>query len=256
MTVFKWSFFLVILFLQNSIFAHASTPALIAPEIKENITKNFTKSLPSLKVDTLEATSIANLYQVTAGPVVMYVTSDGRYAFSGDVLDLQDGKTNITELARRKALMQALEKFGESNMIIYAPALSIKPHYSVTVFTDIECSYCQKFHAHIDKINQLGITVRYMAFPKTGQNTSAYNALVSTWCAKDRKAAFNQAMLGKVPPLQCYSHNVDKQFNLGALAGVGGTPTLVIDGQLVAGYFDPEELLALIKQIKQTKRSI
>lgn len=134
-------------------------------------------------------------------------------------------------------------------MIVYAPPSSVKHRYTVTIFTDLECIYCQKLHAQIDKMNQLGIKVRYVAFPKSGRNTPGYDSLVSVWCAPDRKGALNEAMLGRVKSLKCPNHLVDKQFNLGALAGVTGTPTFVVEGKLLPGYFEPKELLDIVQKM-------
>lgn len=40
--------------------------------------------------------------------------------------------------------------------------------YVVTVFTDITCGYCVRLHSQMKEYNDLGITVRYMAFPRQG----------------------------------------------------------------------------------------
>jgi len=224
-------------------------PSTVSATLQSHITNNFKKSLPTLNIDTVQTTPINNLYQITSGPVVMYVTLDGDYAISGDILDLRDGKTNLTESARRQALTKALQELGDSNMISYAPPADVKPQYTIHVFTDPECSYCKKFHANMSKMNALGITVRYLAFPRSGKNTPSYNTLVSVWCAPNRKEALNQAMLGPISITKCSTHPVDKEFRLGALAGVSGTPTMVINGQLIAGYYPPEELLELLKSM-------
>lgn len=248
MKSFRLCLFLVFTALSFSLFAVSSS---IPPEIETQVKQSFTKALPSLKIDHIEASPIPNLYQVISGPVVMYVTPDGRYAISGDILNLQDGKTNLTYKRRQTALTQALDDLGDTNMVVFAPPPSVtKPQHTVTVFTDPDCTYCQKFHANIDKINALGIKVRYVAFPRSGKNTPAYDDLVSVWCAPDKKAAFSDAMSKKLKPLKCTTHSVDKQFRLGALAGVEGTPTSVIEGQLVPGYMEPDELLKTIQQMK------
>lgn len=249
---FKLGFFLLFFSVSNSVFGQAPSP--VPAQIRAQISQHFTKSLPTLKIDYIESTPIDQLYQVVCGPVVMYATADGHYAISGDILNLQDGKTNLTDSRREKALVQALDQLGEGNMVVYAPPTSIKPRYTVTVFTDLECLYCQKLHADIEKINQLGVKVRYVAFPKAGRDTPGYDKLVSVWCAIDRKKAFNEAMVGKTGSLKCPNHQVDKQFHLGALSGVSGTPTFVIEGKLVPGYSDPENLLGVLKQVTAEAR--
>lgn len=50
-----------------------------------------------------------------------------------------------------------------NEMIVYkAP----KEQHVITVFTDITCGYCHKLHEQMSDYNALGITVRYLAFPR------------------------------------------------------------------------------------------
>ena len=53
----------------------------------------------------------------------------------------------------------------KNEMIIY-PAKNEK--YVVTVFMDITCHYCHILHQQVKEYNDLGITVRYLAFPRAG----------------------------------------------------------------------------------------
>lgn len=226
--------------------------AQVPENISDVIKKNFKTSLPSLNIDSIESTPINNLYQVTSGPVVMYVTEDGRYAISGDVLDLSDGETNLTEESRKKARLQALDKLGEDHMIVF-PSTKVK--YQVTVFTDMDCVYCRKFHAQIESYNKKGITVRYVAFPRAGDKSTSYDKAVSVWCSDDPKQALTTVKQGQpIPSRQCEKHMVDEQFHLGVMTGISGTPSIILDdGTLVPGYFSPDSLMSIIKETEKKK---
>ena len=52
-------------------------------------------------------------------------------------------------------------------MIVY-PAKNEK--HVVTVFMDITCHYCHLLHQQLKEYNDLGIAVRYLAFPRAGMN--------------------------------------------------------------------------------------
>ena len=52
-------------------------------------------------------TPVPGLYEVTMGPVVAYVTADGKYLLSGNVYDL-DTQTNLTATRRNAARSKAL----------------------------------------------------------------------------------------------------------------------------------------------------
>jgi len=215
---------------------------------KEKIKKQFKAKLPQIQVDSVFASPIEGLYQVNSGPLVVYVTQDARYAISGDILDLGDGKTNITEEARKTVRMKALAAVKD-HMIIFA---SEKPKYTVTVFTDLDCGYCQKFHAQMDKMNALGITIRYVAFPRAGIGSQTYKRSMSVWCAKDPKAAFTAVASDQdIEEVTCKDHMIDAQYNLGVKTGISGTPTLVLeDGSIVEGYVPSDKLLSILKKHK------
>ena len=87
------------------------------------------------------------------------------------------------------------------------------------------------------ELNDMGVTVRYLAFPRTGLNTETSAKMISTWCAEDRQAMFTAAKRGTdVPPADCDSP-VEEQYQLGREVGVTGTPALVFDdGTIVPGY--------------------
>jgi thiol:disulfide interchange protein DsbC len=34
------------------------------------------------------------------------------------------------------------------------------------VFTDVDCGYCRKIHNEVPVMNQMGIEIRYLAFPE------------------------------------------------------------------------------------------
>ena len=45
--------------------------------------------------------------------------------------------------------------------------------------------------------NALGITVRYLAFPRQGLDSDAEKEMKAIWCAKDKNKAFDDVMAGK-----------------------------------------------------------
>ena len=51
--------------------------------------------------------------------------------------------------------------------------------YKVTVFTDTSCGYCRKLHSQMQGYNDLGITVQYLAFPRSGITGPTFKELTS-----------------------------------------------------------------------------
>ncbi len=233
------------------------TMAEVPQDTEKNIREGFKKSLPSLAIDKIEESPISGIYQITSGPVIMYVTKDAQFAISGDILDLKDGETNITENARKNARLLAIKNLGAEHMIIYeAP----KSRFEITVLTDIDCGYCRKFHAQVKDLNKRGITVKYLAFPRAGAKSTSYDKAVHVWCSDNPKEAMTKAKQGlPIATKTCDNHKIDEQFHLGVMAGVSGTPTMVLDdGTLLPGYYDSENLLKILnatRKVSQKKTS-
>jgi len=134
-----------------------------------------------------------------------------------------------------------LKRIQTKQMIIYRPHST--PVGTVTIFTDLDCGYCRKMHREVPKLVELGIEVRYMAYPRHGVGSESYNRMVSIWCAKDPKEAMTVAMEhGQIKDMTC-QNSIEEQMVLGRRIGVSGTPTLIFsDGTLWGGYLSADRL--------------
>lgn len=202
------------------------------------------QSLAKLGVQStdIQPAPVSGMKTVLTSGGVLYVTDDGKHIIQGPMYDVSGAQpVNVTnQLLTGK--LNALEK----EMIIYkAP----QEKYVITVFTDITCGYCHKLHEEIKDYNALGITVRYLAFPRQGLQSQAEQDMKSIWCAKDRAKAFDAAMSGNaVQPASC-DINIAKHYALGVQLGVNGTPAIVLnDGYVVPGYQGPKEMKAFLDE--------
>lgn len=207
------------------------------------IRKALDTVLPGGKPDRIVPAPIPGLFEVTYGSQLFYVSEDGRYLVQGHVLDVAARK-NLTELRQGELRKAAIDKIGEDNMVVFAAE---NPKHTVTVFTDIDCGYCRKLHSEIQETNALGITVRYLFFPRSGPNTESYYKAESVWCAKDRKAALTAAKNGKDPERKTCDNPVDEHMKLVREFGLEGTPAIVMeDGRIVPGYLPAKRLAAAL----------
>ena len=126
--------------------------------------------LQGAKPEDVGPSPIPGLYEVTMGGLIAYVSSDGKYLVSGNVYDL-DTQVNLTASRRNAARAKALAAVREDQMIVFSPA---NPKMTVTVFTDIDCGFCRKFHNQIADLNKAGIRVRYLMFPRSGPGTESW----------------------------------------------------------------------------------
>jgi len=202
------------------------------------------------RIDAVRAAEIPGLYEVLIGPRLYYVSKDGRYLIDGHLIDLKT-RRDLTEAKLAQARLNALNQVGEEKMIVFSPA---NPKATVSVFTDVDCGYCRRFHAQIDEYLNRGIKVRYLFYPRAGKDSLSYQKAVAVWCAEDRKAALTLAKQGQEIKMHtCDDHPVDRHMALAEELGIRGTPMIVTErGEVLPGYVPPEQLAAYLSRSHST----
>src|SRR5689334_7041256 len=198
------------------------------------------------KAEELHNSPIPGVYELARGTEIAYVSEDGKYAIDGDLYELGTNK-NLTETTRRAERTKLLASVPESQMVVFSPK---DPKYTVSVFTDVDCTYCRKLHSQIAEYNRLGIKVRYLFFPRTGPDTESWARAEAVWCAANRSEALTRAKRGEElnKPKSCSSTPVAREYQLGEDVGVRGTPAIVLEnGEMLPGYVPPAQLAAHLK---------
>lgn len=212
---------------------------------REQIREALQAIAPDAEISSVEATPIEGLYEVVIGRDVLYMTAEGRYLLQGNLVDLEERK-NLTEEAKARVVKDLIDGIDEEEMIIYEPDEEVR--HTVTVFTDIECPYCQRMHQEMDDYLAWGIRVRYLAFPPQGPDSEAFEAAEAVWCSDDRNAAMDRAKAGETVEAPDCTNPVRSHFELARNLRVPGTPALVMpDGQLVPSYLSPGDLVAMLE---------
>ena len=197
-----------------------------------------------VNVLSIESSPIDGLYQALTDRGILYVSPDGTKLIHGDMYDLKNGMQNLTEAALAGPRIDMMKPF-EKNMLVYKAK---NEKHVVTIFTDVDCGYCRKLHNQMDGYNDLGITVRYLAYPRAGIPSANADEMEAVWCAKDPLQAMTDAKNGNnVKAAKCDA-NIEGQYRLGGSFGINGTPAIVLEnGILVPGYQPPEALLKTIQ---------
>ena len=164
--------------------ASAAVQADAASEAK--VREAIKALVPSAQIDSVAESKLTGFYEVTLGGQVVYVSHDGKYLLSGALWDVP-GKKNLTDLRYAEIRKSALSGVGKDKRIVFAAK---EPKHTVTVFTDIDCGYCRKLHQQIAEYNNLGITIDYLFFPRSGLNTPSYDKAVTVWCSADKLKAY------------------------------------------------------------------
>ena len=208
----------------------------------EQVREKVSTMFEAIEPQHVNASPIDGWYTVQKGSIVAYISEDGRYLLQGDLIDL-DRQVNLSELSRNDARRELIAALQDEQAILFSPS-DVK--HSVTVFTDIDCTYCRKLHAQIDEYLDHGIEVRYVLYPRNGPASRAWSTSEDVWCSRDRGEALTAAKLDRqFQTSKCDASMITTHYSLGRDIGLSGTPAIVFeDGTLVGGYLPPAALAA------------
>lgn len=193
-------------------------------------------------------TPVAGIYETQFGTQYGYLSADGRYIILGNLIDLKTGK-NLTDIAKGKTALIELDKVSLDDKVIF-PAIG-EEKAVLNVFTDTTCPYCKKLHEQVDKLQQAGISIHYLPYPRGSKQGPGYESLRQVWCAKDKQAAMGIAKgldIGDLPDGNCEKGNfVDEGYVLGNRVGVTGTPaSFKANGEIIQGFVPYSQLIPMV----------
>ncbi len=201
--------------------------------------------LPGVPISEITPSPLEGVSEVVIGGKLFYVSNDGKYLMQGSLIELAT-RTNLSEKRLDGIRLAAMKELKETEMIVF-PAK--EQRHVITVFTDIDCGYCRKLHAEIDQYNALGITVRYLMYPRSGPNSPSFNKAVSVWCNEDRQQALTRAKAGETLAQVTCDNPVASNYSLGERMGVRGTPAILLEnGELLPGYLPAAKLASELKK--------
>ena len=217
-------------------FSTLADPAADIERLRAKLLEGF----PAYNPDSITAAPMTGWYQALYGTQVIYISVDGRYLIQGVVMDMHDGKRNLTELATKQARQSYMQEVNEQTTLRFGAE---NPQHTVTVFTDVNCTYCRKLHNQMDSYASYGIAINYLMFPRKGLDSEGYQKAVNVWCSVDREKALTEAKLGQDVEAKDCTNPVAEHYALGQKVGVSGTPAILLeDGTLIPGFVPPAEL--------------
>lgn len=220
-----------------------------ADQSVKDLEKTITKSMPGLVVDSLKPTPLPGIYELVSGGDVAYISGDGTYMIQGTMYNVKERK-NLTDATLGLIRAKAMKSLENAALVTYPAKGEVK--HTITVFTDPSCPYCHRLHEEIGKLNEMGVTVNYALYARSGGGTLTSRQLQETLCSKDPKKdveRFFQNASQNSPGADCAAAKtletiatVAKQVNL------EGTPFIVMDnGRSIAGYRPAADLFAQLE---------
>jgi thiol:disulfide interchange protein DsbC len=232
--------FLVPVALLSCLILIFSAGPVSADPIKNSLQENF----PKLKFESVIPSPVKGIYEVHAGPAVLYYIAESQMLIFGQIIT-KDGRnlTRESEIARMAQKMKdvPLEK-----------ALKIvSGKITVIEFVDPECTFSRKAAVFLADKNEL---TRYVYFRL--HNSVSEQKAKHIICSKDPAAAYKDTMAGRLDGKDavfsaCPGSEADELLKfhkeMTGRIGISGTPVIAVNGKIVLGA----NLAALEKFIKE-----
>jgi thiol:disulfide interchange protein DsbC len=224
-------------------------PCLAMADLRERVVEALAITNPGLSVESISDSSVEDVKEIKlSNGRFLYGSPGSDHLFSGRLMAFTDGSlVDLTERRERQDRARMLQELDPGTTLTFAASGQEK--HEIYVFTDTSCPYCKKFHAHIEEMNERGITVHYLALPRSGINTPVADTMARIWCAENQQAALTEAFSDeefsqKVMPCRA---PVADQYQMAKTLGVSGTPSVFShDGRNLGGYMTPDEVIAAI----------
>lgn len=219
-------------------------------DAKDLIRDQLHKADPRIPIKSIEAAPLAGMYEVLLeSGELLYAHEQGEYFLVGHLFRIEDqGLVNVTEQSQNQMRVDALSEVAAEHMVTY-PAKGEKKT-TLRIFTDVDCPYCRQLHDEVEALNDMGIEVSYLAFPRGGPNTATYRTMVTIWCgetAEERTALMDRVKSGGTIENKTCENPVVEQLMLGQKLGVSGTPAMVMeDGTLIPGYMPAARIAQML----------
>jgi len=225
-----------------------SVPLLAQADSTERLAERLAVNGQPMPVQSVSETPVAGLFSVHLETGErFYSDAEGRHFLVGDLYENGDqGLVNLTEQGRNGERAARLAEVPESERVIFRGADESRA--AVVIFTDTTCPYCRQLHEEVPRLNEMGIEVHYLAFPRTGMNAQGARTMQQIWCDANPSEAMSAAKRQESLSGAADCDNpVEAQYHLGLELGVQGTPAIVMpDGRLVPGYVPAERLAAML----------
>jgi len=179
------------------------------------------------------------VFEVVVGTEIYYTDTNASFVMVGGRLIDAKTRQDVTQ-ARRDELMKVdYAKLPLDQAIRLRVGKGTR---QFVTFEDPNCPFCRKLHTDIQGMKD--VTIYVFLYPIL--SADSFEKSRNIWCARDRAAAWNAAMIeGKAPPVagaDC-KHPLQQNVQLGQRLGVSGTPTLIFqDGSRMPGASSAEEI--------------
>lgn len=201
---------------------------------------------PNSEILSISDSAMPGVKIIDLGRQTVFAYESGNYLLIGEAFDIENQMSLLDDIKSKK-MKDILSSIKEKELIMMGDTGSER---YVSVWTDVDCGYCRKLHFEtVPKLIEAGVQIRYILWPRSGTNNESYDKAVSVYCAEDQVAAITDAKAGKDIPVKDCDNPVARFYQYGLNAGVRGTPTIVLDNDIIIpGYVPADVVLSSLNQ--------
>lgn len=204
----------------------------VGPALSATPEEDFKQDFPGADVQSMKPSTVPGLFEVVVDGRVVYYSQSAHSIILGQILS-KDGK-NITREREMELLAAKLKDLPLDKAIKIGEGKN-----TVIEFTDPDCSFCRKgfefFKARTD-------ITKYVFFVPLPSHPDSIPKIRYVLCAQDKKAAYEEAMSGKLDEMKfkpCTDPQADELFKIhervAAQMHISATPMFFINGKPVRG---------------------
>ncbi len=215
--------------------ANVVSPAKLA-EVQKTLEERF-KGAP---VKGVRAAVFPGLFEAMVGDDMIYFDEKLGHFIVGNLIEAAT-MVNLTEERSTELTAIDVKQLPVADAIKFVRGKGERVMY---VFSDVDCPFCTRLEQTMESVDN--VTVYTFMYPIDSLHPAARNKQKAIWCAKDRLAAWNDAVLRKKfdPNGKTDCKNpVDATVALGQKLGVRATPSFFLaDGRMVAGALPKDQI--------------
>lgn len=186
-----------------------------------------------ISVVDFKETEIPNFYEVDLGNGTIYFHSETEWLFFGEIWN-KEGK-NLTIESRTASANKAMERLPMDSALEFGDEDGIE----IIEFTDPDCPYCRSYERFFNTIKG-SYKVKRKVFFDTRIHPNAINKVIHIICSENKEEEYKKIYSGIYPENYKTCNEAEKIISNHQLVaeslGVMGTPTFIMDGEVVTGF--------------------
>ena len=222
--------------------SHAYASDDVTVKLRQTLQQRF----PTVRIEGVEPSPIAGLYQVIAGDQVAYSDASGAHMIVGRMMDTQ---------TKHDLSADALDSYYSVDFktLPFSEAIKIvkgNGERKLALFADPDCPYCRQLEQNMRAMTNT--TVYLFLFPLEQVHPHAMADSKAIWCSPDRASAWTNWMRDRTPIPgggSCADNPIHKIHALADSLHIHATPTFFLEnGKRIGGVIPTTQLERLMAQ--------